>query len=480
MKALRKSRTFLGLLLGCLLLLTGCQNVEDVIAPAQSEPAPLLTILMGELPESLDPLTADTPESIVLAGYLCDGLLEFNSETGRPAPCLAQSWDVSEDGLTLTLYLETGVTFADGTAVNAQAVVQNIQRWQSQGSDQLKDQLSSIQSMRTAGTNQVVLTLSQPDAGLFTVFCAPETGLVSPNAIQAGTVSQDPQGAGSYQLEEQRDILIRLARREDYFRGVPSHQQVEFRNANAQLAQEWMNQSQDYVVVGELVSDVAVSNGYERYNATGFQSYQLYLNLQRLPLNTVRQLIGQTIQTEVTIPNGCLDQGGLLPDAVYQGEDITFSANTNATLAQYSYASLTLICFNDASTLSLALKIQEALESQHCTVTIQSLEEEEFTQAIAQGDYHLCLMKEDILDCSDWLEKFSQSDTDPAHLQNDSMAKWAQWLCQLKYDKARTDELQEFCSMLAQQAAVAPICQNGISILSGQEYYLDPWGSFLA
>ena len=407
MKALHKGRGLLGLLLACLLLFAGCREVEDVIAPAQPEPTPLLTILVEELPESLDPLAADTPESIVLAGYLCDGLLEFNPETGRPAPCLAQSWDVSEDGLSLTLYLETGVTFADGTAVNAQAVVQNIQRWQSQGSDQLKDQLSSIQSMRTVGSSQVVLTLSHPDAGLFTVFCAPETGLVSPSSIQAGTVNQDPQGAGSYQLEEQRDILIRLAQREDYFRGAPSHQQVEFRNANAQLAQEWMNQSQDYIVVGGLVSQVTVGGDYERHNATGFQSYQLYLNLQRLPLNTVRQLIGQTIQTEVTIPNGCLDQGGLLPDAVYQGENITFSSNTNATLAQYSYSSLTLICSNDASVLSLALRVQEALESQHCTVTIQSLEEDEFTQAIAQGDYHLCLMKENIPDCSDWLEKFS-------------------------------------------------------------------------
>ena len=86
MRGLRKSRKLLGLLLGCLLLLTGCREVEDVIAPAQPESTPLLTVLVDQLPDSLDPLTATTTEGAALANYLCDGLLEFNADTGRPAP----------------------------------------------------------------------------------------------------------------------------------------------------------------------------------------------------------------------------------------------------------------------------------------------------------------------------------------------------------------------------------------------------------
>ncbi len=309
MRGLRKSRKLLGLLLGCLLLLTGCREVEDVIAPAQPESTPLLTVLVDQLPDSLDPLTATTTEGAALANYLCDGLLEFNADTGRPGPCLARSWDVSEDGLTLTLYLETGAAFADGAAVNAQAVVQNIQRWQSDGSDGLKEQLSAIQSVRASATSQVVLTLSQPDAGLFAVFCSPETGLVSPNVIQDGTAAQDPKGAGSYQLQNKQDWTIVLARREDYFRGTTPHQQVEFRVTSPAQAQEWMAQSDDYLAIGGLVSDITVNGSYQRYTATGLTSYQLYLNLQRLPLNTVRQLVGQTVQAKATVPSGFLEPG---------------------------------------------------------------------------------------------------------------------------------------------------------------------------
>ncbi len=44
-------------------------------------------------------------------------------------PALAHDWEVSEDGLKYTFYLEEGVTFHDGTPFNAEAVKVNFERW---------------------------------------------------------------------------------------------------------------------------------------------------------------------------------------------------------------------------------------------------------------------------------------------------------------------------------------------------------------
>src|SRR5690606_10714471 len=52
-----------------------------------------------------------------------------DKESFELKPALAKDWEVSDDGLTYTFYLEEGVTFHDGTPFNAEAVKINFERW---------------------------------------------------------------------------------------------------------------------------------------------------------------------------------------------------------------------------------------------------------------------------------------------------------------------------------------------------------------
>lgn len=72
----------------------------------------------------LDPANAIDSEAVT---YLYEGLVRL--QDGSVTGALAESYTVSEDGLDYIFNLRPGVTFHDGTALNADIVVQNFNRW---------------------------------------------------------------------------------------------------------------------------------------------------------------------------------------------------------------------------------------------------------------------------------------------------------------------------------------------------------------
>jgi ABC-type oligopeptide transport system substrate-binding subunit len=65
----------------------------------------ILRMGWGAEPPSLDPgLATDTTSSNVLLAIM-DPLVRLNPETNEAEPSLAESWDVSEDGKTVTYHL---------------------------------------------------------------------------------------------------------------------------------------------------------------------------------------------------------------------------------------------------------------------------------------------------------------------------------------------------------------------------------------
>lgn len=58
-----------------------------------------------------------------ITGFIFDSLVSTNWADGTPAPGLADSWDISADGLTYTFHLNPDAKFHDGTPVTADDVV---------------------------------------------------------------------------------------------------------------------------------------------------------------------------------------------------------------------------------------------------------------------------------------------------------------------------------------------------------------------
>ena len=78
-------------------------------------------------PDSLDPARANLLVSQYVLGLLYDRLV-YIDQTGRPRPWLAESWSVDKDGKEVTFVIRKGVTFTDGTPLDAEAVRDSLDR----------------------------------------------------------------------------------------------------------------------------------------------------------------------------------------------------------------------------------------------------------------------------------------------------------------------------------------------------------------
>jgi peptide/nickel transport system substrate-binding protein len=77
---------------------------------------------------SLDLANATDGESIKAGIQVLENLVIFGKNSMDVEPQLAESWKVSDDGLTWTFKLRKGVKFHDGTAFNAKAVYDSFAR----------------------------------------------------------------------------------------------------------------------------------------------------------------------------------------------------------------------------------------------------------------------------------------------------------------------------------------------------------------
>lgn len=96
--------------------------------PADVDREQTITFAQGADPRGLDPAIVDDGESSKPIVQMYEGLLQFGDSNTEVEPCLAESWDISEDGLTYTFHLRQGVKFHDGTDFNAEAVKFNVDR----------------------------------------------------------------------------------------------------------------------------------------------------------------------------------------------------------------------------------------------------------------------------------------------------------------------------------------------------------------
>ncbi len=149
-----------------------------------------------------------------------DTLMRFDTETLEYQPQLAESLEGNEDGSQWTLHLREGVTFSDGTPLDAEAVVFSLQRHVDNES-RFAGMVGRIASYDTPDPLTVVFNLSEPWQSFPFLLAYMPGMVVSPTAMQQlgeDEFNRAPVGAGPFTVDRYSpgEELI-LAARDDYW-----------------------------------------------------------------------------------------------------------------------------------------------------------------------------------------------------------------------------------------------------------------------
>ena len=86
-----------------------------------------ISITIPSTPDTVDPQLVAETNSVFVADCFTSTLYEYN-ENRELVPCLAQSCDISDDGLTYTFHLKKGLKWSDGRPLTAEDFVFALQR----------------------------------------------------------------------------------------------------------------------------------------------------------------------------------------------------------------------------------------------------------------------------------------------------------------------------------------------------------------
>ena len=146
------------------LVVVGWTFMQNRFQPGSSLDADV-TIGIDDMPQSLD-IRSDS--SAAAERLLVDNVYETLvtvDQDNKLQPGLATSWKTSDDGLTVTLTLQSGVTFSNGHTLDASDAVWSLQQNVTNKVADV-DELGDLASVANPNATTVVITLAKPNPTL--------------------------------------------------------------------------------------------------------------------------------------------------------------------------------------------------------------------------------------------------------------------------------------------------------------------------
>ena len=256
-----------------------------------------------------DPYDANDTLSQAMAKSFYEGLFGFDRNM-KLIPVLAESYDVSKDGLVYTVKLKHGIKFHDGTEFNADAVKANFDRVTNPDNKLKRYGLYSIiAKTEVVDPYTARITLKEPFSAFINDLAHPSGVMISPAALQkygSKDIAFHPVGTGPYKFVEwKQPDYLKVAKNESYWRkGYPKVDSITWKpvvdnNSRAALMQTGEAHF-TFPVPYEVAEVLKGKPDLEVVAAPSIVLRYLSMNTQQKPFDNpkVRQAIAYAINKE--------------------------------------------------------------------------------------------------------------------------------------------------------------------------------------
>ncbi len=380
------------IMIGTFVFAAGQQATDESAVAQEAEPK-VLTIGMDSDPVAFDPALVSDGNSAMVIKETMEGLMAFESGTGKLIPWLAKDYTFTDEGKVVTFTLRENVTFHDGTPFDAEAVKYNFER---QMPDNKTEEMpnagtifGNVEKVEVLGTYQIRITLKSRDVTFLTSLALnPGCEMVSPKAFEADpeAFKKHPVGTGPYRFATYVEgQYVSLKANEEYWNGRAKCDEIVFKIIpdSAVRTSELIAGSIDILQSVDLnsVSQLENTAGVEVKSTPGATISYIALYSNKEPFNNkkVRQALFMGVDREAIVTglygnNAVVSKGFIPPTTLGYSDDLEPFAydpdNAQQLLSEAGYGnglSVTMLAYNVTKNYNpagerLAIAIQDNLK----------------------------------------------------------------------------------------------------------------------
>lgn len=330
---------------------------------------------------------------------------------------LAESWTVSDDGLTWTFKLKKDHKFADGSPVDAKAVKFSIDRVKAIKKGPA-DYFKHVASVEAPDASTVVFILDKPFAPFLYTLAVNGSSIVNPKVMDhekngdkgSDYLATHTMGSGAYELKEFNPGQdVKLAANANYAGKKPAIQNVLFKVVKDPSAQRLQLESGDLDIASGIpmdqVDQMKSNKDIKVYEDPALLTSIVYLNNKKAPTDNVkfRQALSYAIDYNGIIQAAVKGRGEQLTTPVPQGmwgrddslKGYSLDLNKAKSLLAESGANVNEIGllysdnqgFNEAE----ALMLQNNLSQLGIKVKLEKVAWATFRERVDKGDFDMAM-----------------------------------------------------------------------------------------